>query len=81
MSQNRDAVNGSLKSEVESTTSSAVMKPLMLKFELCKNFMEKGDCKYGSRCLFAHGEHEMYRRKPKKEELPAEGVDSTQEST
>ena len=30
------------------------------KYEMCKNFKEKGVCKYGDKCLFAHGEHELY---------------------
>lgn len=29
---------------------------------MCKNFREKGVCKYGDKCLFAHGEHELSRR-------------------
>jgi hypothetical protein len=29
---------------------------------MCKNFKEKGVCKYGDKCLFAHGEHELSRR-------------------
>ena len=29
---------------------------------MCKNFREKGVCKYGDRCLFAHGDHELTRR-------------------
>jgi hypothetical protein len=69
------------KSEAASSKSSAIFKPLMLKFELCKNFMEKGDCKYGPRCLFAHGEHEMFRRKTKNEEITTAPEDTTQEST
>ena len=29
---------------------------------MCKNFREKGSCKYGDRCLFAHGDHELTKR-------------------
>ena len=29
---------------------------------MCKNFREKGTCKYGDRCLFAHGDHELTKR-------------------
>ena len=29
---------------------------------MCKNFKEKGTCKYGEKCLFAHGEHELTKR-------------------
>lgn len=35
--------------------------PLRKKYEMCKNFREKGTCKYGDKCLFAHGEHELYK--------------------
>jgi hypothetical protein len=31
---------------------------------MCKNFREKGVCKYGDRCLFAHGDHELVKRGP-----------------
>lgn len=34
------------------------------KYEMCKNFREKGNCKYGDKCLFAHGDHEISRREP-----------------
>ncbi len=30
-----------------------------LKYEMCKNWREKGACKYGDRCLFAHGDNEL----------------------
>ena len=29
------------------------------KSSLCKNYMEKGECPYGSKCQFAHGPHEL----------------------
>ncbi len=29
---------------------------------MCKNWREKGACRYGDKCLFAHGEHELSRR-------------------
>jgi len=32
------------------------------KYEMCKNWREKGTCRYGDKCLFAHGEHELSRR-------------------
>jgi hypothetical protein len=31
---------------------------------MCKNFKEKGVCKYGDKCLFAHGEHELTKKTP-----------------
>lgn len=34
------------------------------KYEMCKNFKEKGVCKYYEKCLFAHGEHELSKRQP-----------------
>ena len=37
-------------------------KVVRLKYEMCKNFKEKGVCKYGDRCLFAHGDHELIKR-------------------
>lgn len=41
---------------------------------MCKNFKEKGTCKYGDRCLFAHGDHELVKRvkAPVSTEPPAE---------
>ena len=29
---------------------------------MCKNWREKGNCKYGDKCLFAHGEAELTKR-------------------
>ena len=40
------------------------------KYESCKNFREKGACKYGDRCLFAHGDHELTKRGSDEEEKP-----------
>lgn len=40
------------------------------KYESCKNFREKGVCKYGDRCLFAHGDHELTKRGSDEEEKP-----------
>lgn len=45
----------------ESATPAAP-KYVRLKYEMCKNFKEKGVCKYGDRCLFAHGDHELVKR-------------------
>ena len=33
-----------------------------LKYEMCKNWRERGACKYGDKCLFAHGEKELTKR-------------------
>ena len=48
---------------------------------MCKNFREKGTCKYGDRCLFAHGDHELTKRgsqatNSSKEQLKSEGKES-----
>lgn len=53
----------------QSSTSTVVRK----KYESCKNFREKGNCKYGDRCLFAHGDHELTKRSSEedaKEKVP-----------
>jgi hypothetical protein len=41
---------------------------------MCKNWKEKGVCKYGEKCLFAHGEKELTKRQvdPPKPESKAE---------
>lgn len=46
--------------EVKQTSSPPTVQ--RLKFEMCKNFREKGVCKYGDKCLFAHGEKELTKR-------------------
>ena len=47
---------------------------------MCKNWREKGTCKYGDKCLFAHGESELTKRstangpepaKPANDSVPA----------
>lgn len=53
--------NASQQQSPESTTPAAP-KYVRLKYEMCKNFKEKGVCKYGDRCLFAHGDHELVKR-------------------
>ena len=39
---------------------------------MCKNWREKGSCKYGDKCLFAHGDQELTKRSsaPPVEEKP-----------
>eukprot|EP01127_Copromyxa_protea_P013326 TRINITY_DN3573_c0_g1_i1.p1 TRINITY_DN3573_c0_g1~~TRINITY_DN3573_c0_g1_i1.p1 ORF type:complete len:341 (-),score=81.33 TRINITY_DN3573_c0_g1_i1:159-1181(-) len=34
-------------------------KQNLYKTELCRNWLETGQCRYGARCQFAHGEYEM----------------------
>lgn len=36
-----------------------VAKSSLYKTELCKRFMETGNCRYGNKCQFAHGEQEL----------------------
>lgn len=45
-------------------TSSQSSQPVVrrLKYEMCKNWREKGNCKYGDKCLFAHGTGELTKR-------------------
>lgn len=50
------ASGGEAKVPVKQTTI------VRLKYEMCKNFRETGTCKYGDRCLFAHGDHELINR-------------------
>lgn len=33
-----------------------------LKYEMCKNWREREVCKYGDKCLFAHGDKELTKR-------------------
>ncbi|CDS09665.1 hypothetical protein LRAMOSA02342 [Lichtheimia ramosa] len=34
-------------------------KPELYKTEMCRNWNEIGHCRYGKKCRFAHGEHEL----------------------
>ncbi len=47
-----------LIAEKQATPNSIIRR----KYEMCKNWREKGTCRYGDKCLFAHGEHELSRR-------------------
>ena len=57
------------KSTASASSHSSSVVPRK-KYEMCKNFREKGTCKYGDKCLFAHGEHELtrYSASPQKDE-------------
>ena len=54
---------------------------------MCKNWREKGTCKYGEKCLFAHGESELTKRsslngpEPKKPEPVKPPETETKESS
>ncbi len=41
---------------------------------MCKNWREKGSCRYGDKCLFAHGEHELSRRQSTENSETKEGA-------
>ena len=79
MKADSSSVNSSATSSVAQSNASSTAKSgvVRLKYEMCKNFREKGTCKYGDRCLFAHGDHELTKRgsqpetKPKEESKPA----------
>lgn len=43
---------------------------IRLKYEMCKNWKEKGTCKYNDRCLFAHGDHELTKTSTKQSASP-----------
>ena len=45
-----------------------------LKYEMCKNWREKGSCKYGDKCLFAHGTSELTKRSTVNGPEPAKPV-------
>src|SRR5207244_1050975 len=34
---------------------------------MCKNWIEQGMCRYGQKCQFAHGEHELLFKEPQNE--------------
>ena len=36
---------------------------LKIKTELCRQWIDKGECSYGTQCAFAHGEHELQKKK------------------
>lgn len=46
------------------TPKTLVKDPRVYKTELCKKFQETGDCPYGTKCQFAHGNHELRARMP-----------------
>jgi len=54
--------NSSANASNQSSTAEPAKTYVRLKYEMCKNFREKGACKYGDRCLFAHGDHELIKR-------------------
>ena len=63
-------------SSVASVSNTTVVS--RMKYESCKNFRETGYCKYGDKCLFAHGAHELTRRGSPTEEKPKVEVKNTE---
>jgi len=47
---------------VLSTPLSSRCKPTNYKVEICRNFSLTGDCPFGARCTYAHGEEELMPR-------------------
>jgi len=43
----------------KSTIEDELSKQNLYKTELCRSFVDTGICRYGHRCQFAHGEHEL----------------------
>ncbi len=49
---------------------------------MCKNWREKGNCKYGDKCLFAHGTNELTKRSTVNGPEPAKpAIDSSKTTT
>ena len=50
---------------------------------MCKNWRERGSCKYGDKCLFAHGEKELTKRStapPTEDQTPKSTLEQKSES-
>ena len=51
-------------------------QPHLRKTKLCRFFMERGECPYGARCYFAHGEDQLESaRQPSRDFLQRQGLD------
>ncbi len=53
-------VKPATKISPNSVATKPVQKITRKKYEMCKSWTETGNCKYGERCLFAHGREEIY---------------------
>eukprot|EP00347_Sterkiella_histriomuscorum_P008291 403345647 len=49
------------------------------KTEMCKNWVEYGQCRYGQKCQFAHGNYEMINKEPQNEKYKSKGCKSFNE--
>ena len=48
-----------LQQDPKATIEEELAKQSLYKTELCRSFMDTGACRYGHKCQFAHGEHEI----------------------
>ena len=62
MEQKSNSASSSTSSAAAAQQTQPTTGVVRKKYESCKNFREKGFCKYGDRCLFAHGDHELTKR-------------------
>lgn len=51
----QDSINNSTTTSIQAQQAAAQR----YKTELCRSFQENGTCKYGDKCQFAHGYHEL----------------------
>lgn len=72
INNNSTIKSGSSTSLSSSSSSSSNDDNGRYKTELCHNYAENGQCRYGLQCKFAHGEHEMrhVRRHPRFKTIP-----------
>lgn len=70
VSPTKDEENHASKFTTKDFTSSTISPDQVtvrrLKYEMCKNFRETGACRYGDKCLFAHGNHELTKSSEEK---------------
>jgi len=52
-------VSSKEKKEVKPPIEDELSRQSLYKTELCRSFSETGSCRYGHKCQFAHGEHEL----------------------
>jgi len=57
--QKQVAIETAIQQENDQQTQHELNKSSLYKTELCRSWMEKGTCKYGHKCQFAHGEDEL----------------------
>jgi len=70
-----------LKSNATTSPPSSGSPAKRLKYEMCKNWREKGNCRYGDRCLFAHGYDELTKSSATQDKSPAVSTEVKETST